>query len=1744
MPRSRSHLLTPWSCPVNRCRNRYRPRRSGFVTWIALWLAGLAVCSCAAEEDAGFNLAPNPDFDQAVNQWGVYGKQRPKLMTASGRGVDGGNAARLVTARAGLAGMQSNAVELNQDTAHPFLISVSARHLTPRQQTPDKWFSITLTAVYTDDSRDWVTLGKNAWFDPSDSDWQVRSLVWQPPRPVKHVRFRLAYNLTGDVLFDRIRLIELTPGARAAGVSVPGGIGAAELKIDFQTAGLPDFLLPYRGQWTVKDGKLVTEHPEPPTGWYLRGKHRYNLRRIAFDIRRESTEGIVYLYTRHWRIMLRENSLTVKYAPKWTQYWYTVHRAIPFAADQRGRFALTLDGKALLVHWNGKRVIHWDSPAGEWEKKVNHSAKLSGPEYQFPDRLPADALRGADEFFVLHVMHGTARFDNLHIGGVRLGIARGFNERKYRMATAVADTRIPRLAPTEAVNVTWELPSKEAAKAAALPAVQNWRIREKVNPAEHYGDKHDRPVRFVEYRMGAKSPGKFPDALFHHDRSYAYGPRHMPQGVHVYFNLAETGLYTMKTEWGRWGIGWGPDVYEVSVDGRPVSREVYRALSNNNYGFPVKDHVPLRLQKGPHRIDLELKLDGVRRANFLQKRLRIPLGHVELSRGVQEPFFNYPANTSSNRAQSADALADPASVGERHGKRLCFRITGVDPDRTYTIKPVFYEVDVPKPGLRLMDIVVNDSRVEKNLDVYRAAGGRFKLLTRTYRARPVRRAIPGRITGWKARTWGGEAPEIALIPDLRDGRPGLRIRGGRRSGVIGQTVTVDQERPVPILVVLEARVKTPRPDLNPSSTALGLSFKPAIYKNAKGTHTWENLGNQVALDPQKTGWQQVRHLWKPQRPVKELTPFIAVPNGVTLEVSRVQAVPVREDVTTTEALASGRNLLVNGNFSGKIPCLEIRILSRRFRAFLNELQILDSAGNAVFHENCGWSENISSKHALKQYTPERKTYEPPPSDDDLFDGHNLVPNPHFTRRDERGKPAFWWSIADFERTFGPIRLEGAGALTGSGEYRLDEETGHDAPGSLRIGNTESGFALLSNCPAIDYGKRQRFSFRARTRGFQGRIYPEILWFAQDMDGPLKGEPTLRLMGRASAEKAVTGTVDWTRAAVTASPPFGASYAALLVHAGDNASGTAWIDDARFDGYGVEPLEITWSRLGYHPASDKHIVVKSLVRAPVAWTLRKTDSGETVRSGKAHFHSHDAIRNRYFYELDLSEFKGPGSYRLMATQAGNRIRTPPFVIDRDRYRVLQRMLLNAMRLKRFNTYTENGHEPGAMEDAEAYVLCDLPRYCTYEKTYRNKKMNVLGGYYDAGDEIKHVEFWPGVLYALWSSWHTTPDLDITDSTTTIDELLWGYSAFHHFQADDGRFYKGVHPQMRATDNIPAYGIERDVGGKIPLAQAGGALALGAYVLRDSHPELSRFNLAAAERHYEAVLAGDSRRDLLVASKALFADLFLYKLTGEQHYADAMDLHAETVAAGLGRHTYRGARELSRSHLFCGGLPQDFVLVPCLFARMYPDHPRVPAVKEGLRAFAADVARVSADTPWGQARDVSTPEGRPGRWCPPTRRPVGYWPALAASLAQIGMLLDDEKIVRLGERQLQWCLGKNFADVSTVHGVGTRWFAGGDKVVHQTEFMVHWLASKRRHMTYDGMVPTLAFRDVWTRGKMEVRNRGGFWPPVEGYPQGYMRLYLQPDYPIHPAPTEYYLPQTAQHLMAAAWIHAALEQLAAR
>ena len=1433
-------------------------------------------------------------------------------------------------------------------------------------------------------------------------------------------------------------------------------------------AGAKGVFLPYVGKWQSDGDDWRTTGEEPPGGWYLRTPKEYDLEAVEFSVRKESAEGLVWLYLHDWEILLKRNRIAVKYARNLDTerkninpahyFWNCAYRPLDFPAGKWNAFKLTLDGQHITVHWNGRETVKFNSPEEEWGERIRNSKMGLAKEYRFLERFPADALAGEDQMVVLHGYLTPVAFRDLKLIGKAKGPAKGFHT-PYKPVKCnerwLDDDAIEPLIPLKPVDVTWKLGGEDARKAAALSPVESWEVTDDQKSdigGIHYGfgRNYFPDLETPEYFIGRKDdPGGFPKRI--------WGMRGKPRDLIVSFNLAKAGVYTLINE--NFKLGEGPIPLEIRVDGKPVSRVVYRRAGGKT---PLQDYIPLKLASGPHRVSLHFLLDNVCKFTHMMKTCYVDVGRMALVPGLVDPVQTYGA------AQGKEVKLDTSLPlqGEHAGKNLSFEITGLEPGAQYTVKPLFYDVEVRKPGARLMDLRLNGELVARDLDVITEAG-------------------------WR----------------------------------------------------------TP--------------FQPAY--------------------------------------------------------------PVKAE----KAGETGR--------------IRVKLTGKTNKAFLNALFVEDAQGRQVFAKT--WAATISPQSRRVYFgrgNIDPVDGEPDPwTPDQAFDGHNLVLNPHFSLRDdERGKPRGWYSARELEELtrielrinpdydmipaelrklwdqleYEPTILRHYRILLGDGEYAVDEKVGHDHPGSLRVAKAGEDFGLTCNWPNTDFGKQQEFSFWVKTDNADGAVFAELYWISINMFvnykwtvGGNSGEPlalpSLQLLGRATSEQSLTGAEDWTRVSVKAKPPLGAVYAMPVVRVKNQTAGLIWIDDAEMNAHGAEPLEISRSLLGYHPQSDKQVVIKSLTKAPVRCELfQAPPRGEEVliekRSGEATYHSYEWFSKRHYYTFDFTDFKEPGEYMLLATQGGptkipdpstdieefveyiRRARTKtayPVRIDKGVYHKLCDVALNGIYFSRYNVNIEGFHEPEALEDAQAMLTMPggLKQYHRFEQPYLPDRRNCLYGYYDAGDEYKKPQYWVTALYAAASMEELVkPALSRRTADDALDEVIWAIKSYENFQRENGSVARAMLPSHvgRNLDNIPRYGLDRALEAyDLEAPQVAGAAALSAYLLRDRHPEWSKRALKIAERNYAynfdewargerekrlARLKGKVRmgQRMFQASKGLLAQIYLHAVTGDPKYKKHLDQDAKDLIEAVKNKAWRfkakkGDKEVDRSyfemsHTYGFGFSQDFIAALCHFVKMHPDHPLAPEGKAALRVFADDVKRVSSYSPWGQAWDLATSEDqKPKRWLRGRGWVLPYWAMLSYNLAHAGILLDDPEVIHLAERQMQWLLGKNVVDASSIHGVGDRMFAGGAQALNRPAFVDAWLKSGSDFFTYPGLVPSATFRGPGSGGA-SWRPRQGGGVPISGLPKGLLSYWLQGNMPTPPGPSERYLPLQGCFAIGAAGVQAGMQYLEGR
>ena len=232
-----------------------------------------------------------------------------------------------------------------------------------------------------------------------------------------------------------------------------------------------------------------------------------------------------------------------------------------------------------------------------------------------------------------------------------------------------------------------------------------------------------------------------------------------------------------------------------------------------------------------------------------------------------------------------------------------------------------------------------------------------------------------------------------------------------------------------------------------------------------------------------------------------------------------------------------------------------------------------------------------------------------------------------------------------------------------------------------------------------------------------------------------------------------------------------------------------------------------------------------------------------------------------YRLDFSSFKKNGAYYILAQG----IKSPVFPINGTVYKGTADFVLNYMRQQRC------GWNPFFRDSCH-----QKDGYITYHPTKSGEKLDVRGGWHDAGDYLQYTATSANAIYQMLFAYANNPDA-FTDQCqangTTgknsipdiIDEIYWGLSWLNKMNPQQGELYNQIaddrdHVGMRRPHDDPAdYGWGVNNGrpvyfcdgkpqqrGKFLNATEGiastagkfaSSFAFGSRILKDFYPEFA-------------------------------------------------------------------------------------------------------------------------------------------------------------------------------------------------------------------------------------------------------------------------------------------------------------------
>jgi hypothetical protein len=350
--------------------------------------------------------------------------------------------------------------------------------------------------------------------------------------------------------------------------------------------------------------------------------------------------------------------------------------------------------------------------------------------------------------------------------------------------------------------------------------------------------------------------------------------------------------------------------------------------------------------------------------------------------------------------------------------------------------------------------------------------------------------------------------------------------------------------------------------------------------------------------------------------------------------------------------------------------------------------------------------------------------------------------------------------------------------------------------------------------------------------------------------------------------------------------------------------------------------IRYNHLGYLPQAKKEVIVFSNSDLKgVTWQILDSLS-DNVHSGsfqgsitgKSIHTSHD-----FYYKIDFSQIKNEGSYTLKVAE-NNSIQ---FKIQEGLYAFIPSEILRYFRVMRSGSVETLDHKPGHFGDSSCVVFKKKSASNeSWAKAEETKKLNMLGGWYDAGDYLKFTLTNAYATHRLLHAYSLNPEFfqfkkySKSDFPDVLDEAKWGLQYLLKTMQDTNEFviqvggaedhkYGNRLPQNDQLDG------KRQCYSDFSITQMGyssAALALGAKVFKElsdtvfaKNCEREAIKIYQKAKNLENVSWVQQGWEIFYSDKKgvdnmQLAATELYKLTGSSDYLKDAKFFARTAREG--------------------------------------------------------------------------------------------------------------------------------------------------------------------------------------------------------------------------------------------------------
>lgn len=354
-------------------------------------------------------------------------------------------------------------------------------------------------------------------------------------------------------------------------------------------------------------------------------------------------------------------------------------------------------------------------------------------------------------------------------------------------------------------------------------------------------------------------------------------------------------------------------------------------------------------------------------------------------------------------------------------------------------------------------------------------------------------------------------------------------------------------------------------------------------------------------------------------------------------------------------------------------------------------------------------------------------------------------------------------------------------------------------------------------------------------------------------------------------------------------------------------------------YSFCDFHVRFNHLGYNPESPKKIIVMSdedLTNTP--WALSRNNTliteGKLATSETSIGHH---MPKPYNYTIDFTSLKDTGTYTFTISTTSVK-----FQVNTSLYSFIPSEILRYYRVQRSGTKTALDHPISHKGDASCPVFKKTDQANTsWKQDEKAKNVDMLGGWYDAGDYLKFTLTTAYSTYLMLLSYELNPQLyqnqktySDTDLNDLLDEAKWGLDYLMKTMPE-GEFIIQVgsaddHKQGDRLPNHDALNGLRPAYSSFSPTQMGytaAALALGSNVFNSiGKTKESGEYKEMAKKIFEAATYFDSPSwveegwekfyfDQTIHDNMELAAIELYFLTNESHYLNKAKTYAQKAGS---------------------------------------------------------------------------------------------------------------------------------------------------------------------------------------------------------------------------------------------------------